>query len=215
SLPPETLPPEIWMMIILSLDDHCFAWFVLRRVSPFLRSVTESVFAQRIIKDIAIRFAGNGAKNVIVDHVVKQVYLTTQRLRDARKDHFQTLFGTQHPTFYFEATRFSPPDTKEKVILKLREPLNSYQNSAIVVEVSEVAARRTTRYPFAWFLRKACCSCDPEKCGWLKSSHFVRVGGALRSARLPSIELIEETREISLDWRLFCQRFYYDELLSR
>jgi hypothetical protein len=64
-LPLETLPPEIWMMIVLGLEDHCFAWFVLRRVSPFLRGVTETVFTQRIIKDMSIRFVGESAKATV------------------------------------------------------------------------------------------------------------------------------------------------------
>lgn len=65
-MPPEALPPEIWSSIIhLLADDRCFAWCVLRRVSPFLRHVTEDVFATLLVSRFGIRFAGDYARDVV------------------------------------------------------------------------------------------------------------------------------------------------------
>jgi hypothetical protein len=67
AMPPEArLPPELWQLIIASLDDHCFVWFVLRRVSTFLRAVTEDlVFARYMLRTCSLRFAGEHAKNLL------------------------------------------------------------------------------------------------------------------------------------------------------
>jgi hypothetical protein len=61
----EALPPEIWSFIVQLVDDRCFAWFVLRRVSPFLRHVTEGVFATQLVSDFSLRFAGDYADTVM------------------------------------------------------------------------------------------------------------------------------------------------------
>jgi|TARA_R110002003_G_scaffold1048_15_gene22270 hypothetical protein len=65
SMPPEALPPELWHLIIELLDDHCFVWFVLRRVSPFFRLATEDVFARYFLRTCSLRFAGEPAKNFL------------------------------------------------------------------------------------------------------------------------------------------------------
>jgi hypothetical protein len=65
SMPPEALPPELWQLIIATLDDHCFVWFVLRRASPYLRAVTEDVFARHMLRTCSLRFAGQHAKNLL------------------------------------------------------------------------------------------------------------------------------------------------------
>jgi hypothetical protein len=56
---PPVLPSEIWHQIIDTLDDNCFTWFVLRRVSPFLKSVTEQVFSLRALRGFSVTFAGS------------------------------------------------------------------------------------------------------------------------------------------------------------
>lgn len=56
---PPVLPSEIWHQIIDSLEDNCFMWFVLRRVSPFLKSVTEQVCALRALRTVSVTFAGS------------------------------------------------------------------------------------------------------------------------------------------------------------
>lgn len=61
----QVLPPELWQLIIAFLDDHCFVWFVLRRVSLHLRLVTEDVFARYVIQTCSLRFVGESAKNLL------------------------------------------------------------------------------------------------------------------------------------------------------
>lgn len=61
----ENLPPELWQLIIAFLDDHCFVWFVLRRVSQRLRLVTEDVFARYVFRTCSLRFAGYSAQNLL------------------------------------------------------------------------------------------------------------------------------------------------------
>ncbi|KAF2471232.1 uncharacterized protein BDR25DRAFT_285677 [Lindgomyces ingoldianus] len=233
TMPPEALPPEIWMMIILRLDDHCFAWFILRRVSSFFRQVTENVFAQRIIRDFAIRFAGDYARTIIVHSLLNE----EQKRECGAKSHLNLLFGTQTPTFFFEATRFTPPDTKERAVLQLQEQPSAYESSFFMVDIKEGPTHRKYSLPF--YLRRKCCKCTPpiestldlEYCNCLSdiffaqtredrtrlatSSHFVRFSKELRSSKLPAIELDVENRELSFDWRSLCQRFYYDELQTR
>ena len=55
---PEDLPVEIWHIIIMYIDDHCFAWFVLRQISPFLAHVAQDVFARIVSRTCSLRFAG-------------------------------------------------------------------------------------------------------------------------------------------------------------
>lgn len=62
---PAYLPPEIWQTIITAVDDHCFAWFVLRQVSPVLRSVTEDVFARYLLRTCSLRFAGQTLRDLL------------------------------------------------------------------------------------------------------------------------------------------------------
>lgn len=63
--PPEALPPELWHLIITTLNDDCFAWIVLRHVSSYLRLVTEDVFARHILRSCSVRFAGSSAKKLL------------------------------------------------------------------------------------------------------------------------------------------------------
>jgi len=63
-MPLEALPPELWFNIITYFDDD-FAWHALRRVSPFLRHVTEDVFASLLLRTCSLRFAGEPAKNLL------------------------------------------------------------------------------------------------------------------------------------------------------
>lgn len=65
SMPPEALPPELWHLIVAALDDSCFAWHVLRRVSPFLKLVTEDVLACDVLRTCSLRFAGQLAKQLL------------------------------------------------------------------------------------------------------------------------------------------------------
>jgi hypothetical protein len=58
SMAPEALPVEIWHIIIMYIDDHCFAWFVLRQISPFLAHVTQDVFARYVSRTCSLRFSG-------------------------------------------------------------------------------------------------------------------------------------------------------------
>jgi hypothetical protein len=53
------------MLILGHLDDRCFVWFVIRRVSPFLRQIAERVFTTHILQNIAIRFTGRYAWSVM------------------------------------------------------------------------------------------------------------------------------------------------------
>jgi len=63
-MPPE-LPPELWGIIIDSLDDSCHAWFVLRAVSKTLRTITEDNFATRIKDGCTIRYAGGDERKIM------------------------------------------------------------------------------------------------------------------------------------------------------
>ena len=65
SMPPEALPPELWQLIIMFLDDHCFVWAVLRQVSPFFALVTEDVFARYIVQTCSLRFAGQTLRDLL------------------------------------------------------------------------------------------------------------------------------------------------------
>jgi hypothetical protein len=65
TMPPDSLPAELWHSIIMFLDDHCFAWFVLRQVCPFLACVTEDVFARYVSRTCSIRFAGQTSRNLL------------------------------------------------------------------------------------------------------------------------------------------------------
>lgn len=60
-----SLPAEVWQLIIEALDDHCFVWFVLRRVSPFHKAVTEDVFARYVLHTCNIRFAGEMLRHLL------------------------------------------------------------------------------------------------------------------------------------------------------
>lgn len=65
SMSPDALPVEIWHIIIMYLDDHCFAWFVLRQTCPFLAYVTEDVFARYISRTCSLRFAGQTLRSLL------------------------------------------------------------------------------------------------------------------------------------------------------
>jgi hypothetical protein len=54
----ESLPPELWLLILRCLDDHCFTWFIIRRVSPNLRRLAESAFAPLLLQNLTIRVMG-------------------------------------------------------------------------------------------------------------------------------------------------------------
>ncbi|KAF2264309.1 hypothetical protein CC78DRAFT_544285 [Lojkania enalia] len=181
-MPVEALPPEIWAMVIQTVDDYCFAWFVLRRVSPFLRQVTEDVFATRIIRDCRIRFAGNYARSIASDAMEAK--------------HSMASIG--NTTFSFNATNFSPPTTKEKVVLRLQDQ-------------------------FCWPGCPLCClghqpffaQTRRTEALLSKEAQFIRHHGELRCHKLPSVALDRVRKEISLDWRALCQTLYYQELKER
>lgn len=61
---PEDLPPEIWFHVIAYLDDD-IAWHRLRRVSPYLRQVTEEAFASLVLRTCSLRFAGESARELL------------------------------------------------------------------------------------------------------------------------------------------------------
>ncbi len=53
------LPPEICQLIIVFLEDQCFAWRVFRRVSHYFCTLTEDVFARYFLSTCTVRFAGS------------------------------------------------------------------------------------------------------------------------------------------------------------
>jgi hypothetical protein len=65
SIPPETLPPELWHLIIALLDDVGFAWNVVRKVCTYLKHVTEDTFARYMLRTCSLLFAGDPAKNLL------------------------------------------------------------------------------------------------------------------------------------------------------
>lgn len=62
---PRTLPVELWQAVFVCLDDHCFAWFILRQVSHFLKAVIEDVFARRLLRNFRIGIAGQTLRNLL------------------------------------------------------------------------------------------------------------------------------------------------------
>ncbi|KAF2183840.1 hypothetical protein K469DRAFT_667557 [Zopfia rhizophila CBS 207.26] len=188
AMPPEMLPPEIWRMIILLLEDHCFAWFVLRRVSPLLRQVTEDCFASPIIGNCVLRFAGDYARGVTMEHKLKKFTNLPESVYKEATNQLSSLFDGKPLCFSFKAANFFPPDTKQTVVFKLQDDPSTYDDS------------------FPSFVKWR---------GLMGSSHFVRFDGKLWSIKIPFITLEREKQEIHADWRLLCQKFYYHELKTR
>ncbi|KAF1961358.1 hypothetical protein CC80DRAFT_369754, partial [Byssothecium circinans] len=63
--PSINLPPELWSLIIEEIDDFCFVWFILRRVSHSLRVITENLVASHLIRTCSIRFSGPSVSDLI------------------------------------------------------------------------------------------------------------------------------------------------------
>ncbi|KAF2002469.1 hypothetical protein P154DRAFT_520936, partial [Amniculicola lignicola CBS 123094] len=210
-MPLETLPAELWDIIISSYpaEDRCWVWFVLRRVSPFLREITEDVFAKRMIRDSSIRFGGQYAKDVISE----------------ARPNVQFSCNMPSPGFVFKAVHFFPAHTKDKVVFEHNHNW-----------ICRYTAGSTIRKHHRWILEETCicpaskrpsedapCNCyrsiffgqGPDlRLRLAQKTHLVQLNDQLKSIQLPSITLDRHLSTISIDWRLLCQSFYYQELKS-
>ncbi|KAF2734904.1 hypothetical protein EJ04DRAFT_512198 [Polyplosphaeria fusca] len=189
---PEVLPPEIWSIVVHLVDDHCWAWFCLRRVCPFLRLVTENVFASILVSDFSLRFAGDYAKTIIAENFHFEPNCTFHK----PDKHKQTtvvnveyspksfIFGNFHdPGFFFlKATNFSPPNSKARVVLKFQEQYDlttrcenvSFQWPSYPWDVRDrceysdgngdiaSAVKRDLQRDYPFSLRRFCCKCSPR-----------------------------------------------------
>ncbi|KAF1835230.1 hypothetical protein BDW02DRAFT_296729 [Decorospora gaudefroyi] len=193
----EALPPEIWHSIIMCLDDRCFAWFVLRQVSPFMASVTEDVFARYVSRTCSVRFAGTSAENLILP----DEFCTCMPKRHS------TRASLQPPTFRFLPSAFVPTTTKARLVLKLCDSTSTQE-------------MQDTFKPHAWFdisLSQVFFKpgADAERSRLLNEPQFVVFDNELKSLRLPSAVIDVAAQEISLDWRLLCDTFMRDQLKCR
>ncbi|KAH7089853.1 hypothetical protein FB567DRAFT_311135 [Paraphoma chrysanthemicola] len=197
STPPEALPPEIWHLIIDLVDDHCFVWFVLRRVSPFLKLVTEDVFARYFLRTCSLRFAGEPAKNLLPPDL------------QARPDR-AGLF--QPPTFRFQPVAFAPADTKAKAVLRLCDPASDPVCPPEFQHVQRIVASGD-RLANVFFAPGH--QAHSNRMRLRNEAHFVRLNDQLKSRRIPSLAINVPAREITLDWRRLCQDFLCDEVKCR
>lgn len=229
--PCEALPVEVWMMILDYLDDNCFTWFIIRRVSPFLRQVAESLLAIQVLRNTTITFTGDYVKSTsLVDISVKdRDFWEWEQTRVSTRDR-----ESRHLTFAFRPSHFAPTDTKTRLVLKLHESPDNYgfkfPRERINVQGQSCLATHTSTFS----LRRQCCFCrhriqdpvDVTHCNCLAKiffahspttqlttkSHFIRLDNTLRLLPLQSVALDANLMEMSLDWRSLCQSFYYDEL---
>ncbi|KAF2826383.1 hypothetical protein CC86DRAFT_28655 [Ophiobolus disseminans] len=208
SMPPETLPPELWHLIIALLNDHCFAWHVLRRVSPYLRLVTEDVFARCFLRTCSLRFAGEPAQNLLPSDWQATAHDHHNLYRHLRQ-YTENAGVLQLPTFPFQPCAFVPSSTKAKVVFKLCEPASDPEfNSAHTFQLPSNAR-------LADIFFKPGAEADSNRTRLIDEAHFVRFNNQLKSIRTPSLMIDVPAREITLDWRQLCQDFLRDEYKCR
>ncbi|KAF2250614.1 hypothetical protein BU26DRAFT_266877 [Trematosphaeria pertusa] len=237
-----SLPPEIWANVVRHVSDDCFAWFVLRRVCRFLRHITEDVFSRYVLHNLTVRFAGEHARRILFDVWDWNEYGVDNGGGDIGYWPWERVspLQEQFATFPFKSFTFSPADTKDRVILTLRDQSIDYEAGTNDDYFVRGDWTRECTYTRTFYLRRQCCTCDTRiettdevaRCDCLASlffnpssaddlkrlineSHFVLLNDQLRSIPIPSIAVNEQTRAISLDWRRLCQSFYLNELQCR
>lgn len=146
-----------------------------------------------------------------------------------------------YPTFLFKISEFSHAKTKERAILKLRDEPTDYEVHGDDYVVNVDWTHQAT-YSYTFYLRRQCCICVPRiqstadvaRCDCLAKAFFrtprdqndrinrleseaclVHLNGQLKSIRIPSMKIDVSAQELSIDWRLLCQRFYLNELKCR
>ncbi|KAH8716991.1 hypothetical protein GQ44DRAFT_751954 [Phaeosphaeriaceae sp. PMI808] len=115
SMAPEVLPPEIWHLIIALLDDQCFVWFVLRRVSPFLNLGHRRCVRALHPPHLQLVFRGRACKEPSVSLDLRA--LPTETLCVSAP--------TRSPVD-LQPCLFLPPDTKAKVLLRLCDRVSNH-----------------------------------------------------------------------------------------
>ncbi|KAF2121233.1 hypothetical protein BDV96DRAFT_594449 [Lophiotrema nucula] len=232
-MPLEALPPEIWRLAILHLDDHCFAWHVLRRVSPFLRQITEDVFAALLVRDCTVRLTGEYARSIVTEFA--KFHAGSDGINYHGPWRPQFFDDLPSPGFTFKVTHFSSSN-KDNAVLKLQEHSEDHEARPYHIRTEKNQSVKLT-YPFA--LRQRCCACpsriqsedDIAQCDCFrrmffsqsrshqtrmaKDSHFVRFDAKLSSLRIPSLSLDEVNQELSFDWRDFLHDLYLEELKAK
>ncbi|KAF1937257.1 hypothetical protein EJ02DRAFT_61339 [Clathrospora elynae] len=211
-MPAEYLPPEIWHLIIMSLDDHCFAWLVLRQVSPYLAFVTEDVFARYVSRTCSIRFAGQTLRNLLPSDLQGDTGDHRSHLAVPSPSFWATVSRLQPPTFRFQPSSFSPANTKARLVLKLCDPAIAYKTLPLNDQHAG-AAESSNRLAEVFF--KSDTNADAERSRLIKEAHFVRFNDQLKSIRIPSAAIDVAAQELSLDWRRLCDVFLRNEFRCR
>ncbi|KAF2033427.1 hypothetical protein EK21DRAFT_40201, partial [Setomelanomma holmii] len=206
SMPPKALPTEIWLQIIDFLDDRCFVWFVLRRVSPYFRLVTEDVFARFFLRTCSLRFVGEHAKKLLPPDLQEHGDLYYERASN-----FRQAMRHQPPTFRFQPVAFAPADTKTKAVLRLCDPASDPGYAPEFQHANQIPSGDRLANVFFDNERKA----SSNRARLMNAAHFVRLDNQLKIMRIPSLVIDVSAREIVLDWRRLCQDFLYDELKCR
>ncbi|CAA9963904.1 hypothetical protein PTMSG1_07263 [Pyrenophora teres f. maculata] len=220
-MPPERLPVEIWHLIIMCLDDHCFAWFVLRQTCPFLNLVTEQVFARYVSRTCTVRFAGQTLGNLLAHDLqgdtgdCRQVPASRQALvrqNASPASYWAALSRAQPPSFRFQPSSFVPATTKAKLLLKLCDAPNAHET--LPASHPNAGTMDTTTTQVQVFFKSG-AKADAERERLLQQAHFVLFHGQLKSMRLPSATFNVADRNLSLDWRRLCNIFMRDEFKCR
>ncbi|KAF1844575.1 uncharacterized protein K460DRAFT_335427 [Cucurbitaria berberidis CBS 394.84] len=219
SMPLEALPPELWHLIIMFLDDHCFVWSVLRQVSPFLTSVTEDVFARYILRTCSLRFAGETLRKLLPYELQTPdpVHGNGSSLT-ATSNTYWAIFTSLNssPTIRFQPVAFIPANTKARVVLKLSDLAT--QSELVPVSQEQATTTTTTTHSshcLAHHFFRPGANADVRRGRLINEPHFVRFNNQLKSIRIPSLTIDIDAQEISLDWRQLCKAFLHDEFRCR
>ncbi|KAH6846433.1 hypothetical protein CC77DRAFT_938609 [Alternaria alternata] len=203
SMSPDVLPVEIWHIIIMYLDDRCFAWFVLRQTCPFLAHVTEDVFARYVSRTCSLRFAGQTLRTLLPPDLRGDTQPPTPQYQAA---------NVQLPSFRFQPSSFVPANTKARLVLKLSSPATA-RDTPSLHQTYAGTADLTSRLTQVFFQPGAVA--DAERTRLLNQAHFVLFNDQLKSIRLPSAAVHVAAQELSLDWRQLCHTFMRDEFKCR
>ncbi|RMZ67223.1 hypothetical protein GMOD_00001114 [Pyrenophora seminiperda CCB06] len=221
SMPPEYLPVEIWHLIIMCLDDYCFAWFVLRQTCPFLNLVTEQVFARYVSRTCTVRFAGQTLGSLLAHDLqadtgdCRQDPASRQALvrhHASPASYWANFSRAQPPSFRFQPSSFVPATTKAKLLLKLCDAPTLHET--LPVYLPHAGTIDTTTHLIQVFFQPG-AEADAERSRLLNQAHFVLFHGQLRSMRLPSATFNVADHQLLLDWRRLCDTFMRDQFKCR
>ncbi|KAF2854940.1 hypothetical protein T440DRAFT_386477 [Plenodomus tracheiphilus IPT5] len=216
---PNNLPVELLHMVIDSLDDLPFAWFVLRHVSPLLRAVAEDFFRRFLLRTCSLTFTGQTIRELRYNRAspspCPQTSLTTDMLSGCLCSLRYAPSADSYalkPTFRFRPSEFTPPSSKSWVVFKLHDLPDEYNpvfppaNQAMQASPNHHVSRVFFKPgPRAEILRRRLS----------RELHFVHFSNELRNIRLPTLMIDVAAREVLLDWQQLVYSFYLDKFKRR